>query len=144
MPVSVAAAESCTGGLVSSRFVSIPGSGDWFVGGVVAYDSRVKFGLLSVTPGPVINAEAALQMASGVKALLGTSIGVATTGVAGPQPEEGRAVGTVFIAIDDGELRLAVEHRLPGNPDRVRAAAAELAVRAAMEARGRLLVGASA
>jgi PncC family amidohydrolase len=144
MRVTVAVAESCTGGLVSSRLVSIPGSGEWYVGGVVAYDARVKFGLLAVPPGPVISAEAARQMATGVRMLLDTSIGVSTSGVAGPEPEEGRPVGTVFIGLDDGVHRLAVEYRLPGNPDRVRQAAAELAVRAAMEARQRLLVGARA
>jgi PncC family amidohydrolase len=139
--VTVAAAESCTGGLVASRLVSIPGSGEWFVGGVVAYDVGAKVGLLGVTPGPVITAEAVRQMATGVRVLLGTSIGVATTGVGGPESEEDRPVGTVFIGLDDGVHRLAVEHRLAGNPDRVRQEAADLAVRAVMEARQRLLIG---
>jgi PncC family amidohydrolase len=108
--------------------LSIPGSGDRFVGGIVAYAPEVKFDKLGVPPGPVITAAAALDMARGACALFGTDAAVATTGVAGPETEEGQPVGTVFIGlVVEGEPTV-VEHHLDGGPDAVRCAAADRAV----------------
>jgi nicotinamide-nucleotide amidase len=125
---TVALAESCTGGLIMSRIVAIPESGRWFKGGVVAYHSAVKFDLLAVSRGPVVTARAAEQMAEGVRRLLGAEIGVSTTGVAGPETEEGRPVGTVFVGIArPGDVRCHELH-LEGGPDRIRAEAADFAL----------------
>jgi nicotinamide-nucleotide amidase len=65
--LTLAVAESMTGGLVASRLVDVPGSSKWFKGGIVAYDSEIKFDLLDVRPGPVVSEEAAMQMAEGVR-----------------------------------------------------------------------------
>jgi nicotinamide-nucleotide amidase len=117
---TLAVAESLTGGLVASRVVNVPGSSDWFRGGVVAYDSQVKFDVLGVPEGPVISEEAAMAMADGVRRLLGADVGIATTGVAGPAEQEGQPPGTVWLgtAIDDEVSAVLI--RLPGDRDRVR------------------------
>jgi PncC family amidohydrolase len=117
---SVAIAESCTGGLVMSRVVATPGSGDWFVGGVVAYQSEVKFELLAIPEGPVVTPNAAMAMAAGVRSVVGSDIGISTTGVAGPEMEEDVPVGTVFVGVADQKTEGWLELRLHGNPDSVR------------------------
>ena len=117
---SLAVAESVTGGMVASRLVDVPGSSEWFRGGVVAYDSEVKFNVLGVRRGPVVNADAAQAMAAGVSKLIGTDVGLATSGVAGPDAQEGVEVGTVFVGMYlDGETE-SVELHLPGDRARVR------------------------
>ena len=96
--LSVAVAESLTGGEVSSVLVSVPGASTVVVGGVVAYATRIKAEILGVDvrrlelTGPV-DGEVAKQMANGVAALLGADLGLATTGVAGPGPADGRRGG---------------------------------------------------
>jgi len=116
----LAVAESFTGGMIASRLVDVPGSSGWFKGGIVAYDSQIKFDLLGVMDGPVVCEEAARRMAEGVARLMGTKVGLSTTGVAGPEPQEGVAPGTVFVGIHvDGETT-SVELNLPGDRARVR------------------------
>jgi nicotinamide-nucleotide amidase len=127
-PRTVAVAESCTGGLLASEMSAIPGCGDWFVGGVVAYHADVKFQLLGVAEGPVISAEAAMAMAQGVRELLGTDIGISITGVAGPEPEEGQPTGTVFIGVSEPQRCEAMALVIEGDPDRIRAVAVESAL----------------
>jgi nicotinamide-nucleotide amidase len=117
---TVAVAESLTGGLVASRIVSVPGSSDWFRGGVVAYDSQVKFDVLAVPEGPVVSEAAVRAMATGVRRLLGADVGLATTGVAGPAEQEGHPPGTVWLAVAIGDQVDAVQLRLPGDRERVR------------------------
>jgi nicotinamide-nucleotide amidase len=117
---TLAIAESLTGGLAASRVVNVPGSSDWFRGGVVAYDSQVKFDLLEVPEGPVVSEEAAQAMADGVRRVLEADVGISTTGVAGPAEQEGQPPGTVWLGVavgDDVHARLV---RLPGDRDRVR------------------------
>jgi nicotinamide-nucleotide amidase len=97
--LTVAVAESLTGGLVAARLVNVPGASTWFRGGVVAYASEVKRSLLDVPDGPVVSAAAAHAMAIGVGARLEADIGLAVTGVAGPDPQDGEAPGTVFLAV---------------------------------------------
>ena len=125
---TVAIAESCTGGLVMAQIVATPGAGDWFKGGVVAYDTEVKFELLGVNPGPVVTAAAAKQMAGSVRELLGADLGIATTGEAGPEPEEDVPVGTLFVGVADRNSVRAHHIVLSGKPDEIRASAAELAL----------------
>jgi len=118
--LTLAVAESLTGGLLASRIVSVPGSSDWFKGAVVAYDSQVKFDVLDVREGPVVSREAAEQMAQGVRRLLGADVGLSTTGVAGPAEQEGHPPGTVWLGLALGDEVDAVLVRLPGDRERVR------------------------
>jgi competence/damage-inducible protein CinA-like protein len=97
--LTLAIAESLTGGLVSGRLTAIPGASDVFRGAVVSYASEVKFDLLEVSSGPVVNEPAAIEMAEGVQRLLGADVGLSLTGVAGPAEQDGVPVGTVCIGI---------------------------------------------
>lgn len=92
-------AESVTGGLVAGRLTSIPGSSRVFTGSVVSYDSEVKFDLLGVDRGPVVSEDAARQMAEGVRRVLRCDVGLALTGVAGPDEQDGRRPGTLCVAV---------------------------------------------
>jgi nicotinamide-nucleotide amidase len=118
--LTLAVAESLTGGLVASRLVEIPGSSAWFRGGVVAYDSQVKFDLLDVPEGPVVSEVAAQAMADGVRRRLGADVGISTTGVAGPAEQEGQPPGTVWLGTAVGDRLEAVLIHLPGDRTRVR------------------------
>ena len=102
--VTLAIAESLTGGQVASSLVEVPGASHVLVGAVVAYATRVKAQVLGVDAahleltGPV-DRDVALQMAHGVRRLLGADLGLATTGVAGPGPADGHPAGTVHVAV---------------------------------------------
>ena len=120
--LSLAVAESLTGGLVGSRLTNVVGASEWFRGAVVSYASEVKYDLLGVPEGPVVSAEAARAMATGVRKVLGADVGIAVTGVAGPAEQDGQPAGTVFLGLalpgdDTGEARPL---RLPGDRERVR------------------------
>lgn len=118
--LTLAVAESVTGGYVAGRLCAVPGASSVFRGGVVAYHPEVKFDLLGVPEGPVVTEEAAVAMAEGVRARLGADIGIATTGVAGPDESEGRAVGTVCLAVAAADGALASTVQLPGDRERIR------------------------
>jgi len=127
---SVAAAESLTGGLVTARLVDTPGASAVVRGGVVTYATDLKASVLGVdadllsTHGAV-DAEVASQMASGVRGVLGADWGVATTGVAGPDPQDGMPVGTVFVAVA-GPSGVTVERlQLAGGRAEIRHGAVE-------------------
>jgi nicotinamide-nucleotide amidase len=122
--VTLAVAESLTGGLIASRLVNVAGASTWFRGGLVSYASQIKFDLLDVPEGPVVSAEAAEAMASGVRKLLDSDIGLSVTGVAGPDEQDGQPPGTVFVGLDLGGGAISVELRLPGDRPRVRSYAA--------------------
>jgi nicotinamide-nucleotide amidase len=121
---TLSVAESLTGGLIASRLVNVPGASGWFRGGLVSYASQIKFDLLGVPDGPVVSAEAAEAMASGVRKLLESDIGLSVTGVAGPDEQDGQAPGTVFVGLDLGDGATNVALRLPGDRPRIRAYAA--------------------
>ena len=143
--LKLAIAESITGGALSAEFVCVPGASEVFLGSVVAYRTELKHELLGVskslldTSGP-IDPQVAAQMAGGVRSKLATKtgiaensvIGLATTGVAGPDAQGGAAPGTVFIAISAaapvGELVFA--HQFSGERNEVRAQAVAQAVAA--------------
>ena len=113
-------AESVTGGLVAARIVSVPGASAWFRGSVVAYASEVKFDVLGVPEGPVVSEDAAAALATGARRVLGASVGLGVTGVAGPETQDGQDVGTVFLASDiDGAVEVR-RIQLPGDRERVR------------------------
>jgi nicotinamide-nucleotide amidase len=101
---TVATAESLTGGLVCSTLVTVPGASDVVRGGVVAYTAEVKIDLLGVPEDLVrrvgtVDPAVARAMAEGARERLGATYAVATTGVAGPDPSEGKPVGTVHVAV---------------------------------------------
>jgi PncC family amidohydrolase len=114
--------------MVMAQIVATPGSGDWFKGGVVAYDKEVKFDLLGVEAGPVVTSSAAAQMANMVRQLVGADLGLATTGEMGPRPEEDVPVGTLFVGVADEQTARVHHIVLSGGPDRMRKAAAEIAL----------------
>lgn len=115
----VAVAESCTGGLLSQALAAMTGSGDWFRGGLVAYQSDVKFDLLDVPPGPVVSATACAAMAEGAGRLFDADTTVAITGVAGPDPQDGVLPGHVFIATRVGRRDDVRAYRFSGSPAEV-------------------------
>ena len=118
--LTLGAAESLTGGLITERLSRNPGASKVLRGGIVSYASEVKFDVLGVPPGPVVSEEAAMAMAEGACRVLGCDVAVAATGVAGPDPQEGVAPGNVFLATCvDGEAA-AFPIRLPGDRERVR------------------------
>jgi nicotinamide-nucleotide amidase len=115
---TLAVAESLTGGLVAATLVDVPGASRVLRGGIVAYATDLKTALLGVDPALLavhgaVHPEVAAQMARGVRERLGADVGLATTGVAGPDPQDGRTAGTVFVAVStsDGEQvrQLAIE-----------------------------------
>jgi nicotinamide-nucleotide amidase len=132
---TVAAAESLTGGRLSTRLSEVPGSSSTFKGGVVSYATEMKVAVLGVPQSVVdthgvVSALCAEAMAQGVRSLTGSTYGVSTTGVAGPAEQEGKPPGTVFVGVDgpDGVSAIALE--LEGD----RAEITRQAVDAALEA----------
>jgi nicotinamide-nucleotide amidase len=114
-------AESLTGGLVASRLVNVVGASAWFRGAVVSYASDVKYDVLGVPEGPVVSEEAARSMAEGARRVLGADVGLAITGVAGPDPQDGQAPGTVYVGLAlPGQPTEAVALTVPGDRDRIR------------------------
>jgi nicotinamide-nucleotide amidase len=126
---TAAVAESVTGGQISSALSAGGGASEWFAGGLVAYASHVKFGVLGVEPGPVITERCAEQMAAGVARLLKADVAVSTTGAGGPGPEEGRPPGTVFIAVVAGSHTAVRKYEFGGEPAEVVRAATVQALR---------------
>jgi nicotinamide-nucleotide amidase len=118
--LTLAVAESVTGGLVTARLTDVPGTSDVLKGGVVSYFSEVKYDLLDVPQGPVVTLEAAKAMADGVRKLLEADVGLGVTGVAGPEEQAGQPVGTVFCGWAIGDDVDAVRVQLPGDRRRVR------------------------
>ena len=117
--LTLAVAESVTGGLIASRITNVPGCSRVFRGGVVAYASDVKFDVLGVPEGPVVSAEAAEAMATGVRERLGADVGISVTGVAGPTSQEDQPPGTVFFGLALGDDVSSRQVRLPGDRHRV-------------------------
>lgn len=117
---TVATAESLTGGLVASRLTTVPGASATVRGGVVAYDPEVKFSVLGVDRGPVISEAAALAMAEGVRRVTGADVGLAATGVAGPDQSEGLRPGTVCLAVVTPDAQWVDTVQLPGGRTQVR------------------------
>ncbi|MGW6531619.1 CinA family protein [Streptomyces venezuelae] len=101
---TLAVAESLTGGLVAAEITSVPGASKVFRGSVTAYATELKRDVLGVDgtlleERGAVDPEVARQMADGVRRVLGADWGIATTGVAGPEPQDGKPVGTVFVAV---------------------------------------------
>ncbi|TFC00874.1 CinA family protein [Cryobacterium mannosilyticum] len=138
--LTIAVAESLTGGLLTAELIRIPGASLCVNGGVVAYQTELKHTLLGVDPallaehGPV-HPEVAIQMARGVRTRLSTAgraadLGIATTGAAGPDPQGGHPVGTVFLGLSRGGEGWAIPLRLAGDRAAIRAQTVARAVEA--------------
>jgi PncC family amidohydrolase len=142
--LSVAVAESCTGGLLGAAITALPGSSRYLRGGVVAYANDVKTDLLDVPAGLIeaqgaVSEAVALAMASGVRRRLGADLGLAITGVAGPGAEGAKPAGLIWVAAaghgDEGRaLRLEGDHGREAN----RAAAVRAVLRLCVEVAERL------
>lgn len=123
---SLAVAESLTGGLVAGALTAVPGASRVLRGSVTAYHTDIKQAVLGVDGALLadrgaVDAEVARQMAGGARRVLGADWGIATTGVAGPEPQDGQPVGTVFIAVQGPDGGGAVRRlALAGDRDRIR------------------------
>lgn len=131
--LTLAVAESCTGGLLGERLTNIPGSSDVFLGGVIAYHNDLKKGLLGVVPQDLekhgaVSEAVALQMAAGIRAKTTAGVGISITGVAGPgggTPE--KPVGLVWVGIDGPEHKARRFH-VGGDRAEIRQRAAQAAL----------------
>jgi len=117
--LTVATAESLTGGRLAVHLTDVPGASETYRGGVVAYATEVKSSVLQVPAElidehGVVSAECAQAMATGARALTGASYALSTTGVAGPAEQEGKAPGTVFVGISGPGLLRTLELDLAG------------------------------
>ncbi len=124
---TLAVAESLTGGLVAAALTAVPGASRTFRGSVTAYATDVKRDVLGVDGALLASRGAvdplvAAEMAQGVRRLLGATWGVATTGVAGPDPQDGKDVGTVHVAVAGPEGAWVDSPRLTGDRAAVRGA----------------------
>jgi len=130
---TIAIAESLTGGVISARLCSCPGTEDRMLGGVVSYATDAKRRVLDVR-GDVVSGDAALTMARSVRELFGADVGLSLTGVAGPERQEGQPVGTVFVGwctpAGEGCAHLACA----GAPEQIRRETAAAALGVILEA----------
>ena len=132
--LSVSVAESLTGGLLCAALTEAPGASAVIRGGVVAYATDLKSSMLGVSEELLasrgaVDPDVALEMAAGVAHQLGSDIGLSTTGVAGPEPQDGKAVGTVFIACVWGTKRVVEELSLAGTRNEIRSLTVHAALR---------------
>jgi nicotinamide-nucleotide amidase len=124
----IAVAESCTAGLVSQAVAAGDGASSWYLGGVVAYHREVKYDVLDVPRGPVVNHTSARAMARGVIRLLGADCAVSVTCAAGPDGQDGAEPGTVFVGYSVDGIEDSEEHQFSGNPEEVCVQAARAAL----------------
>ncbi|KPK65749.1 MAG: hypothetical protein AMS21_04005 [Gemmatimonas sp. SG8_38_2] len=129
--MTIAVAESCTGGLVAKRLTERPGASEYFWGGVVVYDDRAKSELLGVSEKTLkrfgaVSRETALEMAEGIAARSAADAAIAITGIAGPAGGgDAKEVGTVWLAVRVRSLAVAKRRYYPGTRDIVRMRAAQ-------------------
>lgn len=142
--LKVAVAESLTGGQIASTIVDVPGASDVFLGGVVAYATAAKTGMLGLSPALLesrgaVDADVAAEMARSCAERFASSCGVAkeivlgvsSTGVAGPASQDGKPAGTVFIAVSLGENIQVAEFHFDGGRAEVRTQATAEALKLA-------------
>jgi nicotinamide-nucleotide amidase len=131
---TIAAAESCTGGLFAERLTRIPGSSNYFLGGVVCYSNEMKTAWADVPPEMIaakgaVSSEVAVALADGIRRRVGSSIGVGITGVAGPGGgSEEKPVGTVHMAVSSTAGVKERQVLLPGDREMIRFHASQLAL----------------
>jgi nicotinamide-nucleotide amidase len=131
---TLAVAESCTGGLVGERITAVPGSSDYFLGGVIAYADRVKAALLGVPESLLLKYGAvsepvALAMAEGARERFGADLAISTTGIAGPGGgSDTKPVGMVWVGFSDAGESTAQVFEFPLDRSRHRMATAQVAL----------------
>lgn len=130
---TLAVAESLTGGLLAARVVDVPGASVVLRGAVVAYATDLKHSLLGVDADLLarqgaVHPQVAAQMATGVRTRLGAHWGLSTTGVAGPDPQDGHPPGTVYVGLAGPQGVRTVSLRLPGARAQIRAATVDAAL----------------
>ncbi len=130
----LAAAESCTGGLVSHLITNVPGSSEYFLGGVVAYANEVKIRVLGVDPETLkqygaVSEQTVLEMARGIRYYLGADIGISVSGIAGPSGgSSDKPVGTVWIGLSSATEKFARHYLWAGNRLSVKEQSAQAAL----------------
>jgi nicotinamide-nucleotide amidase len=136
--LTVATAESLTAGMVAAVLADIPGASGMLQGGVVSYQNSVKADVLGV-PRDLLEAvgavdgQVAAAMAAGARRICGADIGVSTTGVAGPEPHEGKDVGAVFVGIATADGAAAYSYSFEGTRPEIRALACAAALERLLE-----------
>jgi nicotinamide-nucleotide amidase len=123
---TLATAESLTCGLIAARLADVPGASAVLRGGLAAYATEVKTGVLGVDPGlvaryGVISVQCVEAMAARARKVFGSDWAVASTGVAGPDRQEGHDVGTVYVGVDGPGIRRSATLRLSGERNQIRA-----------------------
>jgi len=132
--LKISVAESCTGGMLGEMITRVPGSSEFFQGGVISYNAQVKEGLLKVPPEAIIkygevSRQVAKLMAEGVRRCCHSDIGISITGIAGPGgATEKKKVGLVYIALSDGKRTLTQKHPLFGDRRLIRLRSARRAL----------------
>ncbi|NJC21960.1 nicotinamide-nucleotide amidase [Arthrobacter pigmenti] len=131
--VTLATAESLTAGMVSALLATVPGVSTVLRGGIVSYHRDLKETLLGVDPDLLdrvgaVDPQVAKQMAEGARRICEADVGIATTGVAGPEPHEGKSVGTVFIAVAMPDGAVVCEFTFAGDRSQIRNASCEAAL----------------
>ncbi|MBE3127672.1 MAG: competence/damage-inducible protein A [Candidatus Atribacteria bacterium] len=124
--LKLAVAESCTGGMLGEMITRIPGSSEYFPGGVISYQAKIKEDLLKVPPEAIrkygeVSRQVAKLMAEGVRRCCHSNIGISITGIAGPGgATEKKKVGLVYMALADGKKAITQKHQLFGNRQLIR------------------------
>ena len=137
--LKLAIAESCTGGLIGHRITDVPGSSDYFIGGVVAYAYEAKVALLGVSWDTLnkygaVSRETVLEMAAGAHRSLGTDIAVSVSGIAGPGGGlPNKPVGAVWVGLIASDGEWARSFHFPGNRQQNKASAADAALQMLLE-----------
>ena len=137
---TLAVAESCTGGLLSDIITDFPGSSKFFLGGVIAYSNQVKLDLLKVSSemlrtNGAVSPEVALLMSLGIRNLLNSSVGVAITGIAGPDGgSEEKPVGLVYIAVTTPYVEVEERFDFSGTRREIKIQAAKTALELIIQA----------
>jgi nicotinamide-nucleotide amidase len=132
--LTLAVAESCTGGLVAERITSVPGSSRFFLGGAVVYSNELKTLFADVPPLLIeahgaVSKEVAVALAENIREICNADIGLGITGIAGPAGgSEEKPVGTVWIAVSDGSRNETMHRRFPGDRERIRRWASQQAL----------------
>ncbi|MBM3330611.1 CinA family protein [candidate division WOR-3 bacterium] len=132
--LTLSVAESCTGGLIGDRLTDVPGSSEYFVGGVIAYSNEVKTRVLGVreptlTKWGAVSEPTVREMAAGVRRKFATQVGVAVSGIAGPGGGTGaKPVGLVYICVTTAERVMVERHLFRGGRRSVKEQSAEAAL----------------